>query len=79
MLTVTVDTCPGVRLVKVAIENVGGAAPVPLSETVCGLPGASLVIVSVPGKDPADGGVNVTSTLQEAAGASVPVQSVDLA
>jgi hypothetical protein len=36
----------------------------PLSETVCGLFGASSVTVNSPGRDPRDLGVNVTLTLQ---------------
>jgi hypothetical protein len=42
--------------------------PVPDNGTVCGLPGASLVMVSVPLRGPAAVGVNVTVMLHEALG-----------
>ena len=41
-----------------------GAAPIPVSDTVCGLLGALSVIVRVPVRVPVAVGVNVTSTVQ---------------
>ena len=41
-----------------------GAAPIPVSVTVCGLLGALSVIVRVPVRVPEAVGVNVTSTVQ---------------
>jgi hypothetical protein len=47
-----------------------GAAPVPASATVCGLPGALSMIFKVPDSAAATDGVNLTLTMQEAPGAS---------
>lgn len=46
------------------VDNVTGAVPVPLRETVCGLVIAPSVNVSAPVAAPSPAGVNVTSTAQ---------------
>ena len=45
------------------------SSPVPLSVTVCGLPGASSLNVTLPGTAPPEVGVNVTATVQVDVGA----------
>jgi hypothetical protein len=63
---------PNTRLLG---ENVTpGDAPIPLRETVCGLPAASSVTESVPVALPAALGVKVTLIVQEPVGASVEPQ-----
>jgi len=52
--------------------------PVPDSGTVCGLPGASLVIVSAPLRGPAAVGVNVTVMEHDAVGAIGPTHPFTL-
>jgi hypothetical protein len=52
--------------------------PVPDNGTVCGLPSASLVIVSVPLRGPAAVGVNVTVMEQDAVGAIGPTHPLTL-
>ena len=41
-----------------------GAVPLPFTETVCGLPAALSVVVSVAGRRPVAVGVNVTLMVQ---------------
>jgi hypothetical protein len=53
-----------------------GAIPVPLSDTVCGLVGASLVSVSVPLRAPIAVGVKVTVIVHVAFTAMLAVQPV---
>ena len=63
---------PNTRLLG---ENVTpGDAPIPLRETVCGLPAASSVTETVPVALPAALGVKVTLIVQELVGASVEPQ-----
>ena len=50
------------------------ATPLPVSETVCGDPGAPSVIVNVPFTLPVAVGVNVTLTVQLAPDASLGTQ-----
>ena len=49
-------------------------APVPLSDTCCGLPAALSATVNVPLAEPAAVGVNITLTVQPAPAASVAPQ-----
>jgi hypothetical protein len=57
--------------VRLAGERVApGPAPVPVSATVCGLPAALSVMVSVPLRTPGAVGVNVTLIVQLAVGAT---------
>src|SRR5438132_12338681 len=67
----TVETCPAVRVANVTIPNVGGDTPDPERPTGCGLPGASLVMVSASVRLPMLPGVNMMSTVHEAPAASV--------
>src|SRR5205823_1091657 len=65
--------------VAVVEDPVAGATvksvPVPESATVCGLPGALSVIVSVPMREPSAVGVNVTLTAQLAPAATLGPQA----
>src|SRR3989442_797566 len=56
------------------VESVvaGGVTPVPVSDTDCGLPGASSVMVTVAVRAPAAVGVNVRVTRQPADAATGP-------
>src|SRR2546428_3945739 len=51
---------------------VGGVTPVPVSDTDCGLPGASSVMVTVAGRPPMAAGVKLTLIVQLAPGATEP-------
>jgi hypothetical protein len=72
LMTVNVCTPPDVPCVIVGNEGVTGekvtpgptATPVPLRLTVCGLPGASSVIVTVAERKPEASGANVTIIVQ---------------
>jgi hypothetical protein len=68
---------PGVAFSTGANENASGvvsaaAAPVPVNETVCGLPAALSVTVSVPVRVPACVGVNTTLMLHDPGGRLAP-------
>ncbi len=72
-MTVSVCTAPAVPCVIVGNEGAAGenvtpgpaaATPVPLRARVCGLPGASSVIVTVAERKPEARGVKVTITVQ---------------
>ena len=54
-----------------------GPRPVPLSDTVCGLPAASSVMVSVPFRGPPASGEKVTETVQVPAGLSDAGHALD--
>lgn len=58
------------------VSVTAGAIPVPDKVATCGEPGAESTIVKVAGREPTATGVNVTDTLQVAAGASEPPQVV---
>jgi hypothetical protein len=72
LMTVRVCTAPDVPCVIVGNEGAAGekvtpgpvATPVPLRAKVCGLPGASSVIVTVAERTPEARGVNVTIIVQ---------------
>ena len=72
LVTVSVCAAPDVPCVIVGNEGVAGekvtpgptATPVPFRATVCGLPGASSVIVTVAERKPEARGVNVTIIVQ---------------
>ena len=73
LMTVNVCIAPDVPCVIVGNEGTAGekvtlgpapATPVPLRARVCGLPGASSVIVTVAERTPEARGVNVTITVQ---------------
>src|SRR5271157_154079 len=55
-------------LVRLLAERVKGLAPVPVSETDCGLPVAVSVTVIPPGRDPPRLGVKLTLNVQEPPG-----------
>ena len=57
--------------VSALAESVTGSTPVPVRDTVCGLPGALSFMDNVPETVPAVVGVNVTETVQLALPASV--------
>ena len=58
-----------VRLAAPSVTE--GATPVPVSATVCGLPGNGSLTVMAPLRTPVAVGLKVTLTVQFAAGASV--------
>ena len=59
-------TTPKIKLVGLSVTTM----PVPLSKTVCGLPGALSLIDNVPVRVPAFVGLKVTLIVQDAPGAT---------
>ena len=80
-LSMYVAVCPAVTVAEVpagAEREKSGVPPVPVNETTCGLPGASLVIVTDPVVAPVDVGVKVTDTTQLAPAPKVAGESGQL-
>src|SRR5436190_940490 len=75
---VSVDVCAGLveltgrepKSRLVGVRPIAGAVPVPASWTLCGLPAASSVMLTLPARDPVADGVNVTLIVQPVPAAS---------
>ena len=76
-LVVPVVTEPKASVVGEAVRMVVGAAPVPVSATVCGEPVALSVTERVAARAPAVAGSKVMETVQVAAAAMLEVQVFD--